>query len=95
VTRVELFGIRRTQHISDARQAVMALACKLTRMSTPDIGRRIGGRDHTTVLHARDKLKSLIDQIQLSEDEAPAVWVNALANLMPKWTRGGENGLPA
>jgi chromosomal replication initiator protein len=37
---------------SHPRQVAMYLARKLTRMSTPDIGRRFGGRDHSTVVHA-------------------------------------------
>ena len=38
--------------LSHPRQVAMYLARKLTRMSTPDIGRRFGGRDHSTVIHA-------------------------------------------
>jgi chromosomal replication initiator protein len=42
----------REPRLSHPRQVAMYLARKLTRMSTPDIGRRFGGRDHSTVLHA-------------------------------------------
>jgi chromosomal replication initiator protein len=42
----------------------MYLAKSLTARSLPEIGRRFGGRDHTTVLHAIRKIESL-----LSEDE--------------------------
>jgi len=38
--------------ISHKRQTIMYVARKTTRLSLPDIGRRFGGRDHTTVLHA-------------------------------------------
>ena len=41
------------------RQAAMWLAKKLTTRSLPDIGRRFGGRDHTTVLHAVRRIEAL------------------------------------
>jgi chromosomal replication initiator protein len=40
----------------------MYLACTLTELSTTDIGRAFGGRDHTTVIHARDKIKKIIEK---------------------------------
>lgn len=42
----------REPRLAHPRQVAMYLARKLTRMSTPDIGRRFGGRDHSTVIHA-------------------------------------------
>jgi chromosomal replication initiator protein len=42
------------------RQIAMYLAKTLTLRSLPEIGRRFGGRDHTTVLHAVRKIESLI-----------------------------------
>lgn len=75
ITRAQLFSIRKNEPVVTARQLAMALACKLTRMSLPDIGRRMGGRDHTTVMHARDKYSLVLDGIELSEDAAPSDWV--------------------
>lgn len=46
----------RARHISRPRQLAMYLARELTKLSFPDIGRRHGGRDHTTVLHARRRV---------------------------------------
>ena len=42
------------------RQIAMYLAKQLTPRSLPEIGRRFGGRDHTTVLHAVRKVESLM-----------------------------------
>ncbi|MCL1918482.1 MAG: chromosomal replication initiator protein DnaA [Peptococcaceae bacterium] len=51
----------RTRTISFPRQIAMYLCCKYTGLSLPDIGGKFGGRDHTTVLHARDKIKQLCE----------------------------------
>jgi chromosomal replication initiator protein len=59
----------RTKEIAIARQVAMYLARKLTGFSLPKIGEEFGGRDHTTVLHACDKIKSAIKNDQ-SIDEA-------------------------
>jgi chromosomal replication initiator protein len=50
----------RTREIATARQVAMYLARKLTGLSLPKIGSEFGGRDHTTVLHACDKIKKVI-----------------------------------
>lgn len=54
ISRVELFSDRRVKRIVDARQFVMYWACRRTTLSLPHIGRKLGGRDHTTVLHGKD-----------------------------------------
>ncbi len=51
---------RRTKGVVKPRQIAMYLAKDLTPRSLPDIGRRIGGRDHTTVLHGVRKIAALI-----------------------------------
>ncbi|MEE8425313.1 MAG: chromosomal replication initiator protein DnaA [Elusimicrobiota bacterium] len=53
----ELKGRSRTSEIAFPRQLAMYLACQLTDLSTTEIGRVFGGRDHTTVIHGRDKIK--------------------------------------
>lgn len=50
----------RTKEIVTARQVAMYLARKLTGSSLPKIGAEFGGRDHTTVLHAVGKIKTVI-----------------------------------
>jgi len=47
---------RRTKAIAYPRQIAMYLSRDLTRLSLPEIGQFFGGRDHTTVLHACEKI---------------------------------------
>ncbi len=56
VTTEELDGTRRTRRIVGPRQVAMYLCRELTDASLPEIGRAFGGRDHTTVIHAVDKV---------------------------------------
>ena len=58
----ELKGTRRVQNIVLARQVAMYLARELTDNSLPKIGKEFGGKDHTTVIHAHAKIKSLIEE---------------------------------
>ena len=51
----------RTRDLAYARQIAMYLARELTNVSLPKIGENFGNRDHTTVMHACDKIKNLID----------------------------------
>lgn len=55
----DLLSERRNRSVARPRQAAMYLAKQLTTRSYPDIGRRFGGRDHTTVLHAVRKIEEL------------------------------------
>jgi chromosomal replication initiator protein len=57
----DLRGDRRSQDIAYARQIAMYLARELTDTSLPQIGDRFGGRDHTTVLYAVNKIKRLLN----------------------------------
>jgi chromosomal replication initiator protein len=51
------------------RQIAMFLAKVLTSRSLPEIGRRFGGRDHTTVLHSVRKVEQMIkDDIDLAQE---------------------------
>ncbi len=58
----EMKGSRRLQNIVLARQVAMYLSRELTDNSLPKIGKEFGGKDHTTVIHAHAKIKSLIDE---------------------------------
>jgi chromosomal replication initiator protein len=59
VSRADLLSSRRTANVVRPRQVAMYLAKILTLRSLPEIGRRFGGRDHTTVLHAVRKIETL------------------------------------
>lgn len=52
---------RRTMQIAQARQVAMYLARSLTSLSTTDIGRYFGGRDHSTVIHACTQVRHLME----------------------------------
>jgi chromosomal replication initiator protein len=58
----ELTGDRRSQAIVYPRQVAMYLCRELTDSSLPKIGKKFGGRDHTTVIHATSKIAKLIQQ---------------------------------
>lgn len=53
VNHSEILSGRRNKRVAFARQAIMYWACRRTAMSLPEIGRRLGGKDHTTVLHGK------------------------------------------
>jgi chromosomal replication initiator protein len=55
----EMFSARRSRAIARPRQVAMYLAKQLTERSLPEIGRKFGGRDHTTVMHAVRKIDEL------------------------------------
>jgi chromosomal replication initiator protein len=59
VSRADILSSRRTAVVVRPRQIAMYLAKVLTPRSLPEIGRRFGGRDHTTVLHAVRKIEGL------------------------------------
>src|SRR5436305_2166651 len=60
VSRADLLSSRRNANVVRPRQIAMYLAKTLTLRSVPEIGRRFGGRDHTTVLHAVRKIEGLV-----------------------------------
>ena len=69
VSKSDLLSSRRTRTIVRPRQIAMYLAKVLTPRSLPEIGRRFGGRDHTTVLHAVRKIEELIGGDKTLADE--------------------------
>ena len=64
-----MFSARRARSIARPRQIAMYLAKNLTTSSYPEIGRKFGGRDHTTIMHAVKKIEELlIHDSELSND---------------------------
>ena len=69
VSRADLLSSRHTANVVRPRQVAMYLAKTLTLRSLPEIGRRFGGRDHTTVLHAVRKIENLVNNdVTLAEE---------------------------
>jgi chromosomal replication initiator protein len=62
VTIEDLCGQSRTHTLVSARQIAMYLCRELTDLSLPKIGAQFGGRDHTTVMHAERKIKTLMGE---------------------------------
>lgn len=60
-TEIDVVSQRRTKDVIRPRQVAMYLATKMTHRSLPEIGRAIGGRDHTTCLHGRDRIARLLE----------------------------------
>jgi chromosomal replication initiator protein len=60
---------QRARRVARPRQVAMYLARKLTTRSLPEIGRRFGGRDHTTVLHACRRVEALCEEDKLFKQQ--------------------------
>ncbi len=69
IRTADLLSPKRNRTIARPRQVAMALSKDLTKHSLPEIGDAFGGRDHTTVLHATRRIKSLRDtDVTVEED---------------------------
>jgi len=77
VSRADLLSARRHKSVVYPRQVGMYLAKILTTRSLPEIGRKFGGRDHTTVLHAVRKIERLV-----GEDVSVRNSVDVLRNVL-------------
>lgn len=69
IRTADLLSSKRSRSIARPRQVAMALAKELTKHSLPEIGSAFGGRDHTTVLHATRKIKSLREEDASMEED--------------------------
>ncbi len=73
ISSTEIVGDKRTRSIVYARHLAMYLARELTDSSLPKIGERMGGRDHTTVLHAVEKINRLIQEDRATYNRVQAL----------------------
>ena len=65
----DMHSARRARSVARPRQVAMYLAKQLTSRSLPEIGRKFGGRDHTTVMHAVKKVEELREcDVSFAED---------------------------
>lgn len=80
IRTADINSARRTANVVKPRQIAMVLAKHLTLKSLPEIGRRFGGRDHTTVLHAVNKFKPAVLEVEqtLSLSSPIIDWVIAV-----------------
>lgn len=60
ITLAEMKGKKRNKHIVVPRQVAMYLSREFTTNSLPKIGKEFGGKDHTTVIHAHEKIQNLM-----------------------------------
>ena len=65
----DIIGQRRHRPLVTARQIAMYVFRELTELSYPAIAREFGGRDHTTVIHAVDKISTLMPAKQQIYDD--------------------------
>lgn len=73
VSRYDLIGPKRIKKFTVPRHVAAYLSTELTQRSLPDIGRRFGGRDHTTIMHSRGKVGMM-----MAADSSFAERVNSL-----------------
>ena len=73
----DMHSARRARAVARPRQVAMYLSKQLTARSLPEIGRKFGGRDHTTVMHAVRKIEEL-----KSTDNGFAVDVELLRRML-------------
>ncbi len=60
ITKADLCGKMRNREIVEPRQVCIYIMTELTAMPLASIGEILGGRDHTTIMHARDKVAAAI-----------------------------------
>lgn len=77
LTIADLNGKKRNRNIAFPRQIAMYLARELTESSLPKIGGSFGGRDHTTVMHAHDKIKK-----QYADNQKTASTIDEIRQLI-------------
>ena len=73
VPKKAIMSAKRTMRLVFARQVACYLCRDITKRSFPDIGRRLGGRDHTTVLYSYRKIRDLIATSEIVAEHVRAV----------------------
>lgn len=73
ISLTDMSSKRRARAVARPRQVAMYLSKKLTKRSLPDIGRRFGGRDHTTVMHAVKRITELRSEDPTFDAQVSAV----------------------
>lgn len=79
ISKTNLLEKKKNKEVVEPRQICMYLICELLSLPLVTVGEKMGGRDHTTVIHARDKIAELI-----KTNNRMAVQVNDLKNMILK-----------
>jgi hypothetical protein len=76
----DMKSARRQPPVVEARHVAMAITKQLTLLSLPQIGKRFGGRDHTTVLNACRKMAPVVEQVKqkIPVGSPPDLWATAM-----------------
>ncbi|WP_342361371.1 helix-turn-helix domain-containing protein [Terrarubrum flagellatum] len=77
---IEIRSQRRSRTVAQARQVAMWLAKQATLSSLPEIGRHFADRDHTTVIHAVNKIDVIVTKMPKPGDVSVRGWALAFAN---------------
>jgi chromosomal replication initiator protein len=85
ITAEELCSASRSRQLVNARQIAMYLTRELTDLSLPRIGRAFGNRDHSTVMHATQKIAGLMTERRVTYDQ-----VQELTNRVTSTTRASR-----
>jgi chromosomal replication initiator protein len=75
----EIKSHKKNKNLVEARQIIMFIAREMTNLSFPDIGERIGGRDHSTVIYSYNKIKMRL-KTERTLQEAVEKIQNAVVN---------------
>lgn len=84
VTELEIMSRRRAPRVAIPRQVIYYLARHLTSMSYPEIGRRIGGKDHTTVLHGARQIEKRAGAEHLIRDDLDVLQAKIAAAVLER-----------
>ncbi len=80
IRKEDMKAKKRTRNVAHPRQIAMFLTRELTDLSLPVIGSSFGGRDHTTVIHACDKISQQIDEDSSFKEEVDIVRTQIINN---------------
>ncbi len=85
---VDISGDRRAISIARPRQVIMYLAREMTERSYPEIGRKLGDRDHATIIHGVQRVTKLLEtDIELQAD------IGVIRKRLDKLVTGKRNRL--
>lgn len=84
VTKNDVLSSRRTGILVMPRQIICYLGRELTGMSYPQMGRRLGGRDHTTALHGSNKIRAAMQTDAVLSDDISVLEIKIGAKVMKR-----------